>query len=114
MFSPSINFYRFFFGNKKKYRNFAPIKYNRGMDIKGVVKAHGTTLNSVAEKMGISKGRLSQIINGKPTVENLRTIAEKVGCKVGDFFKDEMTEEKDSSSVLRCPHCGKEIRVKLE
>lgn len=84
------------------------------MDIKGVVKAHGTTLNSVAEKMGISKGRLSQIINGKPTVENLRNIAEKVGCKVGDFFKDEMTEEKESSPVLRCPHCGHELKITID
>ena len=33
------------------------------MDIKGVVKAHGTTLTKVAEKMNITKGRLSQIIN---------------------------------------------------
>ena len=50
------------------------------MDIKGVVKAYGTTLTKVAEKMNITKGRLSQIINEKPTVENLRTIAEIVGC----------------------------------
>lgn len=83
------------------------------MDIKGVVKAHGTTLNSVAEKMGISKGRLSQIINGKPTVENLRTIAEKVGCKVGDFFTDEMTEVENTSPVFKCPHCGKKIHITL-
>lgn len=81
------------------------------MDIKGVVKAHGTTLNSVAEKMGISKGRLSQIINGKPTVENLRTIAEKVGCKVGDFFKDEMS---DAEPTFKCPHCGHELRIEIK
>lgn len=84
------------------------------MDIKGVVKAHGTTLTNVADKMGITKGRLSQIINEKPTVDNLRTIAGIVGCKVGDFFADEMSEDNDSSLVTRCPHCGKEIRVKLE
>lgn len=84
------------------------------MDIKGVIKAHGYTLIDVADKMGITKGGISQIVNGSPNVKTLRTIADIIGCKVGDFFKDEMTEEKDSSSVLRCPHCGKEIRVKLE
>ena len=84
------------------------------MDIKGVIKAHGFTLIDVADKMGITKGGISQIVNGSPNVKTLRAIAEIIGCKVGDFFTDEMTKEKDSSSVLRCPHCGKEIRVKLE
>ena len=84
------------------------------MDIKGVVKAHGTTLTKVAEKMNITKGRLSQIINEKPTVENLRTIAEIVGCKVGDFFVDEMTEDTDSTVATKCPHCGKELKIKIE
>ena len=84
------------------------------MDIKGVVKAHGTTLTNVADKMGITKGRLSQIINEKPTVDNLRTIAGIVGCKVGDFFADEMSEDNDSSLVTRCPHCGKELKIKIE
>ena len=89
------------------------------MNIKGVVKAHGTTLNSVAEKMGISKGRLSQIINGKPTVDSLRTIAEIVGCKVGDFFKAfhgvsfvgpvfegaGVLREKETSAENQCDDC---------
>ena len=84
------------------------------MDIKGVIKAHGFTLIEVADKMGITKGGISQIVNGSPNVKTLRTIAEIVGCKVGDFFADEMSEDNDSSLVTRCPHCGKEIRVKLE
>lgn len=84
------------------------------MDIKGVIKAHGYTLIDVADKMGITKGGISQIVNGSPNVKTLRTIADIIGCKVGDFFTDEMTEEKVSSPVIKCPHCGKEIRVKLE
>lgn len=84
------------------------------MDIKGVIKAHGYTLIDVADEMGITKGGISQIVNGSPNVKTLRTIAKIIGCKVGDFFKDEMTEEKDSSSVLRCPHCGKELKISFE
>ncbi len=84
------------------------------MDIKGVIKAHGYTLIDVANKMEITKGGISQIVNGSPNVKTLRTIAEIVGCKVGDFFADEMTEEKESSPVLRCPHCGKELKINLE
>ena len=84
------------------------------MDIKGVIKAHGYTLIDVADKMGITKGGISQIVNGSPNVKTLRTIADIIGCKVGDFFTDEMTEEKVSSPVIKCPHCGKELKVTIE
>ena len=50
------------------------------MDIKGVIKAHGYTLIDVAEKMSITKGGISQIVNGSPNVKTLRTIAEIIGC----------------------------------
>ena len=84
------------------------------MDIKGVIKAHGFTLVDVANKMEITKGGISQIVNGSPNVKTLRTIADIIGCKVGDFFKDEMTEEENTSPVLTCPHCGKELKITLE
>ena len=80
------------------------------MDIKGVIKAHGYTLIDVANKMGITKGGISQIVNGSPTVKTLRTIADIIGCKVGDFFADEMTETESEPTIL-CPHCGKEIKI---
>lgn len=84
------------------------------MDIKGVIKAHGFTLMEIANKMGITKGGISQIVNGTPNVKTLRAIAEIVGCKVGDFFLDEMTESVESSEpLLRCPHCGREIHIAI-
>ena len=84
------------------------------MDIKGVIKAHGFTLIDVADKMGITKGGISQIVNGSPNIKTLRTIADIIGCKVGDFFKDEMTEEIESSPVIKCPQCGKELHIIIE
>jgi transcriptional regulator with XRE-family HTH domain len=82
------------------------------MDIKGVIKSHGFTSVGVAEKMGISKGAFSQIVNGSPNLKTLRTIAEIVGCQVGDFFKDEMTME--SKPMFKCPHCGKELTIEIK
>ena len=82
------------------------------MDIKGVIKAQGYTLIDVAEKMGITKGGISQIVNGSPNVKTLRTIADIVGCKVGDFFLDEMTEIV-STPTIKCPHCGKDIKIQV-
>lgn len=81
------------------------------MDIKGVIKEHGFTLVQVAEKMGISKGGISQIVNGSPTVKTLRTIADIVGCKVGDFFRDEMSEIEPS---FKCPYCGHELHIEIK
>ena len=83
------------------------------MDIKGVIKAHGYTLIDVADKMGITKGGISQIVNGTPNVKTLRTIADIIGCNIWDFFKDEMTEI-ESAPIMRCPHCGKELKIILE
>ena len=84
------------------------------MDIKGVIKEHGFTLVQVAEKMGITKGGISQIVNGSPTIKTLRTIADIIGCQVGDFFRDEMSEVDNTTPILKCPHCGKELKIKIE
>lgn len=81
------------------------------MDIKGVIKEHGFTLVQVAQKMEISKGGISQIVNGSPTVKTLRTIADIVGCKVGDFFRDEMSETEPS---FKCPYCGHELHIEIK
>lgn len=81
------------------------------MDIKGVIKEHGFTLAQVAEKMEITKGGISQIVNGSPTVKTLRTIAKIVGCNVWEFFKDEMEESKPS---LKCPYCGHDLTIEIK
>lgn len=84
------------------------------MDIKTVIKAHGYTIERVAneweEKNGksITKGALSQSINKNPTIETLQKIANVIGCKVGDFFLDEM----DNS--ITCPHCKKKFPVEIK
>ena len=81
------------------------------MDIKGVIKENGFTLVQVAEKMGISKGGISQIVNGSPTVKTLRTIADILGCRVGDFFRDEMSESEPS---FKCPYCGNDLKIEIK
>jgi transcriptional regulator with XRE-family HTH domain len=81
------------------------------MDIKGVIKEHGYTLAQVAEKMEITKGGISQIVNGSPTIKTLRTIAAIVGGNVGDFFKDEMSETEPS---FKCPYCGKDLKIEIK
>lgn len=84
------------------------------MDIKGVIKEKGFTLDRVAselKKRGImpraSKSSLSQSINGNPNLSTLQAIAEVIGCSVADFFADEM----DNDNWILCPHCGNKIKI---
>ena len=89
------------------------------MDIKSIIKAHGYTLEKVAsewknkdgEASPITKGALSKSINNNPTIGTLQGIADVIGCKVGDFFRDEINQQ---SPTIICPNCGKEITIKVE
>ncbi|MBO5399142.1 MAG: helix-turn-helix transcriptional regulator [Alistipes sp.] len=78
------------------------------MDIKRVIKQRGLTVKEVAARMGIAKEGLSVHINGNPSVQVLERIADAVGCEVGDFFTSS-----DNDSIT-CPHCGKQIKIKIE
>lgn len=54
--------------------------------IKEVIKAKGTSVQDLAEKMGISRVGLSQHINGNPSVEVLERIAEALNVEVPELF----------------------------
>ena len=89
----------------------------RIMDIKSVIKKHGYTLEKIASEWKgkdgkpITKGALSKSINNNPTIATLQGIADVIGCKVGDFFSDEINPQ---SPTIICPNCGKEITIKVE
>lgn len=78
--------------------------------IKEVIKERGTTVQDLAERMGITRVGLSQHINGNPSVEVLERIAFAIGCPVTELFEQ---PNKDVLS-LTCPHCGKSITLKVE
>ena len=78
--------------------------------IKEVIKERGTTVQDLAERMGITRVGLSQHINGNTSVEVLERIASAIGCPVTELFEQ---PNKDVLS-LTCPHCGKSITLKVE
>ena len=88
------------------------------MDVKQIIKEQGFTLEQVAAKMpnsrtgkpGISRQSLYLAITGNPTVNTLKDIAEIIGCKVSDFFKDEGS----GASTFLCPHCGQPITIEVK
>lgn len=78
--------------------------------IKEAIKRYGTSVNEVAEKMGISRVTLSTHINGNPSTEILLRIADAIGCPVTELFE----QPKSDTASLTCPHCGKNINIKAE
>ena len=81
------------------------------MDVKSIIKEKGWTIERVASEMGISRVTLSQNLSRNPTVNTLQRIATVIGCRVGDFFRDELDV---SAPTNYCPHCGKPIIIKTE
>lgn len=80
--------------------------------IKEVLKEKKITVVSLASSIGIAQPSMSNIVNGKstPSLETLEKIADAIGCPLTELFEQ---PKKDTAS-LTCPHCGKEINIKVE
>ena len=78
--------------------------------IKEVIKEKGMTITELADKMGINRVNLSNMVNGNPTVETLNRIADAIGCPVTELF----VQPQKAALVINCPHCGKDITIKVE
>ncbi len=55
--------------------------------IKEIIKVKGTSVQDLAERMGISRVGLSQHINGNPSVEVLERIASALEVDIADLFE---------------------------
>lgn len=71
------------------------------MDIKKTIKDKGYTISLVAEKMGINRVTLTNMISGNPTYNTMSRVAEAIGCSVVDFFSDERTDKTDFAAFIR-------------
>ncbi|MEG1659463.1 MAG: helix-turn-helix transcriptional regulator [Bacteroides sp.] len=78
--------------------------------IKEAMKRYDTSVNEIADKMGISRVTLSTHINGNPSTEILLRIADAIGCPVTELFE----QPKSDTVSLSCPNCGKSINIKAE
>ena len=78
--------------------------------IKEVIKERGMTITELADKMGINRVNLSNMVNGNPTVETLNKIADALEVSGTELFE----QSKTVTASLSCPHCGKSINIKAE
>ena len=76
--------------------------------IKEIMEAKGVTSVSIAEKVGIHKVSVSNIINGKinPSTETLDKFAEALGVEAWELLisKEEIIEQ--DKNTITCPKCG--------
>ncbi|MEY8609032.1 helix-turn-helix transcriptional regulator [uncultured Parabacteroides sp.] len=80
--------------------------------IKEVLKEKKITVVSLANSVGMAQPSMSNIVNGKstPSLETLDKIADVIGVPVTELFE----QPKKESLSLTCPHCGKDINIKVE
>lgn len=75
--------------------------------IKQLLKEKGMTAAELANKLGVTHGAMSLMINGNPTVSSLQKIAEALDVPITELF------ESNQAKAI-CPHCGKPIKINIE
>lgn len=87
------------------------------MRIKELLKEKGISQKEFADQLGMTTVGLSQILNGKPSYTTLEKIASALDVQIWELLvsRDDVVgePEKGKSSII-CPHCGKEISLKIE
>lgn len=78
--------------------------------IKELLKEKGIMHKELAEKLGVTDIALRASLKGNPTIGTLEKVANAIGCNISELFEQ---PKKDGIS-LTCPHCGKEINIKIE
>ncbi len=82
--------------------------------IKEIMQQKGITSVALAEKIGISKATVSNLINNKtmPSIDTLGKIAEALGVPNWQLFASEEEVLEEFKDTITCPKCG--ARFKLE
>jgi len=78
-----------------------------GLIIKDVLKQKKLTINELADKLEMTRGGVSQIINGNPTIESLQKIADVLEVDIYELFEQ-------SKPKISCPKCGTMLNIELK
>lgn len=86
------------------------------MRIKELLKEKGCTQQELADMVGVSYQSMKQTLNAPSvTTSTLEKIATALDVPMWQLFAslEEVQPKKDGLS-LTCPHCGKNINIKVE
>ena len=76
--------------------------------IKEIMSERNVTSAWLAEKVGISKVAVSNIVTGKssPSLDNIIKIADVLNVSIAELIGEEKND-----NTITCPHCGKKIKI---
>lgn len=86
------------------------------MRIKDVLKERGMTQQELADMIGVSYQSIKQTLNAPSvTTATLEKIAFALNVPMWQLFASpEEVQPKSNSLALTCPHCGKNINIKVD
>lgn len=76
--------------------------------IKEIMNERNVTSAWLADKVGISKVAVSNIVTGKssPSLDNIIKIADALNVSITELIGEEKAD-----NTITCPHCGKKIKI---
>lgn len=94
--------------------NFVALNIIDMDNIEALLKEKGLTKTAFSDLLGIKKQNLNGLMKN-PTLETIKKFASVLGVETWQLFAnpEEIHHKKDGIS-LTCPHCGKEINLKIE
>lgn len=86
------------------------------MRIKDVLKEKGITQQELADMIGVSYQSIKQTLNAPSvTTATLEKIATALNVPMWQLFASpEEVQPKKDGLFLTCPHCGKNINIKVD
>jgi len=69
--------------------------------IKEILKQQGKTMQDLADQIGINRVNLSNSLNGNPTLERLKQVADCLNVNVKDLFKETNKQDIGIFGLLR-------------
>lgn len=94
--------------------NFVTLKRINMDNIEALLKEKGLTKTAFSELLGIKKQNLNGLMKN-PTLETIKKFASVLGVETWQLFVNpEEVHPKKDALFLICPHCGKEINIKVE
>lgn len=80
------------------------------LQLKEIMSARNVTSALLAEKVGISKVAVSNIVTGKsfPSLDTLMKMADVLNVTISELIGE---TEFTGAGYIVCPHCGKKIKI---
>ena len=73
--------------NKEKW--IKNLMQKNGLKIKEIMQEKGISVTQMSEKLGVTRQSLYRCLNGNPTMNRLKEIADILDVSPKDLFKDE-------------------------